>query len=210
MTMIVQVGLALLALLLVGTAGWRLFSRRSSLPCPSWLSWMVELENPIARNVGAANIVRRLELQPVMRVLDAGCGPGRVTIPLAKALVPGGEVVAVDIQSEMLRRAREKARSADVTNIRFCQLAIEPGNLGSERYDRAILVTVLGEIPDRQGALEELYRALNPGGILSVTEMIFDPHYQSRRTILSLARAVGFQEKAFFGSRVAYTLNLEK
>jgi len=210
MTMIVQVGLALLALLLVGTAGWRLFSRRSSLPCPSWLSWMVELENPIARNVGAANIVRRLELQPGMRVLDAGCGPGRVTIPLAKALVPGGEVVAVDIQSEMLRRAREKARSADVTNIRFCQLAIEPGNLGSERYDRAILVTVLGEIPDRQGALEELYRALNPGGILSVTEMIFDPHYQSRRTILSLARAVGFQEKAFFGSRVAYTLNLEK
>jgi ubiquinone/menaquinone biosynthesis C-methylase UbiE len=210
MTMIVQVGVALLALLLVGTAGWRLFSRRSSLPCPSWLSWMVELENPIARNVGAANIVRRLELQPVMRVLDAGCGPGRVTIPLAKALVPGGEVVAVDIQSEMLRRAREKARSADVTNIRFCQLAIEPGNLGSERYDRAILVTVLGEIPDRQGALEELYRALNPGGILSVTEMIFDPHYQSRRTILSLARAVGFQEKAFFGSRVAYTLNLEK
>ena len=118
--------------------------------------------------------------------------------------------MAVDIQSEMLRRAREKARSADVTNIRFCQLAIEPGNLGSERYDRAILVTVLGEIPDRQGALEELYRALNPGGILSVTEMIFDPHYQSRRTILSLARAVGFQEKAFFGSRVAYTLNLEK
>jgi len=210
MTMIVQVGVALLALLLVGTAGWRLFSRRSSLPCPSWLSWMVELENPIARNVGAANIVRRLELQPVMRVLDAGCGPGRVTIPLAKALVPGGEVVAVDIQSEMLRRAREKARSADVTNIRFCQLAIEPGNLGSERYDRAILVTVLGEIPDRLGALEELYRALNPGGILSVTEMIFDPHYQSRRTILSLARAVGFQEKAFFGSRVAYTLNLEK
>jgi ubiquinone/menaquinone biosynthesis C-methylase UbiE len=210
MTMIVQVGLALLALLLVGTAGWRLFSRRSSLPCPSWLSWMVELENPIARNVGAANIVRRLELQPGMRVLDAGCGPGRVTIPLAKALVPGGEVVAVDIQSEMLRRAREKARSADVTNIRFCQLAIEPGNLGSERYDRAILVTVLGEIPDRQGALEELYRALNPGGILSVTEMIFDPHYQSRRTILSLARAVGFQEKAFFGSREAYTLNLEK
>jgi len=210
MTMIVQVGVALLALLLVGTAGWRLFSRRSSLPCPSWLSWMVELENPIARNVGAANIVRRLELQPGMRVLDAGCGPGRVTIPLAKALVPGGEVVAVDIQSEMLRRAREKARSADVTNIRFCQLAIEPGNLGSERYDRAILVTVLGEIPDRQGALEELYRALNPGGILSVTEMIFDPHYQSRRTILSLARAVGFQEKAFFGSRVAYTLNLEK
>jgi len=53
--------------------------------------------------------------------------------------------VAVDIQSEMLRRAREKARSADVTNIRFCQLAIEPGNLGSERYDRAILVTVSGD-----------------------------------------------------------------
>ena len=51
---------------------------------------------------------------------------------------------------------------------------------------------------------------LKPGGILSVTEIIFDPHFQSRDTVLRLAGAVGFREKMFFGNRTAFTLNLEK
>ena len=210
MTPALLTGLSLAALLLLITAGWRFSSRRTSLPCPSWLSWMVEMENPVARNVNAAHIVQRLELQPGMRVLDAGCGPGRVTLPLARALAPGGEVVAVDMQGEMLRRAEERARAAGLTNIRFCRSAIEPGRLGSRLYDRVILATVLGEIPDREGALREICRALKPGGFLSVTEMVFDPHYQSRDTVLRLAGEAGLRERAFFGNRMAYTLNLEK
>jgi len=41
-----------------------------------------------------------------------------------------------------------------------------------------VLVTVLGEVPDREAALREIFDALKPGGILSVTEIIFDPHFQ--------------------------------
>jgi hypothetical protein len=51
---------------------------------------------------------------------------------------------------------------------------------------------------------------LKPGGILSVTEIIFDPHFQSRPTVARLARSAGFREQAFHGNRVAFTLNLEK
>jgi ubiquinone/menaquinone biosynthesis C-methylase UbiE len=89
-------------------------------------------------------------------------------------------------------------------------MAIEAGKLGSNQYDRVILVSVLGEIPDRQSALREIHRALKPGGILSITEIIFDPHYQSRGTILKLVGSAGFQEKAFFGNRFAFTVHLEK
>ena len=71
-------------------------------------------------------------------------------------------------------------------------------------------MTVLGEIPDREAALREILAALKPGGMLSVTEIIFDPHFQSRATITQLARSAGFREKAFYGNRIAYTLNLEK
>jgi ubiquinone/menaquinone biosynthesis C-methylase UbiE len=71
-------------------------------------------------------------------------------------------------------------------------------------------VSVLGEIPDREAALKEIYQALKPGGILSVTEVIFDPHFQRRSTVASLAGAVGFREKTFFGNQVAFTMNLEK
>jgi predicted methyltransferase len=72
------------------------------------------------------------------------------------------------------------------------------------------LITVLGEIPDRESALQELFTALKPGGILVVAELVFDPHYQSRKTVLRLAKNAGFRESEFFGNRLAYLLLLEK
>ena len=119
MTLIVQIipGLVLVFLLVV--VGWRLSSRRASLPCPSWLAWLVELENPFAKNYNASSIVYHLDLKPGMKVLDAGCGPGRVTITLAKAVGRTGEVVAIDLQAQMLRRAKDKAEAASLTNIKF-------------------------------------------------------------------------------------------
>jgi ubiquinone/menaquinone biosynthesis C-methylase UbiE len=210
MTLAIQICLGLVIVFLLVAVGWRLSSRRTSLPCPSWLAWLVELDNPFAKNYNASAIIQRLDLKPGMRVLDAGCGPGRVTIPLAQAIGTHGEVVAIDIQPRMLRRARNKAQAAGLTNIQFQELAIEGGKLGNAQYDRVLLVTVLGEIPDRESAFQEIHRALKPGGILSVTEIIFDPHYQSRGTILQLASSAGFREKAFFGNRFAFTLQLEK
>ncbi len=189
---------------------WRLASRRRSLPCPVWLRWLVELDNPFTETNRANVIVRNLELQPGMKVLDIGCGPGRLTIPIAQQIGPHGEVVAVDIQAGMLRRAQEKAQAAQLTNIRFLQTGAGEGKLESGQYDRALLVTVLGEIPDRERALKEIYDALKPGGSLSVTELIFDPHCQRRDTVLRLAGAAGFREKKSFGNRIAFTLSLEK
>jgi ubiquinone/menaquinone biosynthesis C-methylase UbiE len=77
-------------------------------------------------------------------------------------------------------------------------------------YDRAILVTVLGEIPDQQAAIQELYNALKPGGILSVSEMIFDPHFQRMGVVLALANGIGFEQKKIIGNRFAYTMHLQK
>ena len=64
--------------------------------------------------------------------------------------------------------------------------------------------------PDRAAALNELYSTLKPGAILSITEVIFDPHFQRRELVLRAARGVGFRELKFFGRRWAYTLHLEK
>ena len=77
-------------------------------------------------------------------------------------------------------------------------------------FDCALLVTVFGEIPDQESALKEIYKALKPGGILSVTEVIFDPHFHRRETVLRVAQAAGFKEKNFFGKKLAYTMHLEK
>lgn len=189
---------------------WRLASKRYIIPCPTWLGWLVERDNPFTKVNRAATIIQHLNLKEGMSVLDVGCGPGRLAIPIATKVGSKGEVVAMDIQPGMLSRTQEKARAANLTNIKFLNAGIGENKLDRDKFDRVLLVTVLGEIPNQQAALKEVFDTLKPGGILSVTEVIFDPHFQRRNTVFKLANTVGFQEKGFFGNRIAYTLHLEK
>jgi SAM-dependent methyltransferase len=189
---------------------WRFSSHRSSIPCPTWLSWLVELDNPFLKNNSARQIIQHLALEPGMKVLDFGCGPGRLTIPVAKQIGPTGEVTAFDIQAGMLQRVRVKAQTEQLDNIQFIQGGAGEGKLGYNQYDRALLVTVLGEIPDQKAAMAEIFDSLKPSGILSVTEVIADPHFQRRESVARMANSVGFVETAFFGNRLSYTINFEK
>lgn len=189
---------------------WRFSSRRHTLPCPCWLRWLVELDNPFTKTNRARTIIENLGLEPGMRVLDAGCGPGRLAIPIAQKIGLHGEVLAMDIQLGMLQRVQEKTQAANLRNIKFLQAGIGDGKLEHNYYDRALLVTVLGEILDREKALTEIFKSLKPGGILSVTEVIFDPHFQRQKTVRQLAIAVGFLEKNIIGNSFAYTMLLEK
>jgi len=202
------VGLILLIVLLA--LAWRFASSRTSIPCPVWLSGLLEWEHPFTGVNRARVIVQHLNLQPGMKVLDLGCGPGRLTIPIAEQLGPQGGVVAVDTQVGMLRQAQEKSQAAKLNNIQFLQAGAGEGKLAHSQFDRAIMVTVLGEIVDQEAALREIYGSLKPGGLLSVTETVFDPHFQRRDAVLSLARKVGFVEREFYGNRFVFTLNLEK
>lgn len=189
---------------------WRALSNRQSLPCPSWRGWMVELDNPFTRVSRAQFIIDHLELESGMKVLDAGCGPGRITLPLARTLGQWGEVVALDMQQGMLDQVHTKGRAAELNNIRTLRAELGQGSLPQNEFDRAILVSVLGEIPEQSAALEELFDALKPGGVLSVTEVIFDPHFQPCQKVHELACAVGFQEKGFLGKKLSYTMHLVK
>jgi ubiquinone/menaquinone biosynthesis C-methylase UbiE len=202
--------LGLVGFVILAGFAWRFASRRRSLPCPVWLRWMVELDNPFAKANRAEAILEHLDVRPGMVVLDVGCGPGRLTLPAARRVGETGEVIAIDLQPGMLRRAQERAEAAKLNNIRFLQVEMGGGHLQAGPIDRAVLVTVLGEIPNREAAMREIFGALKPGGVLAVSEIIFDPHFQSRKTVTRLANAVGFKEIAFFGNRFAYTMNLQK
>jgi len=189
---------------------WRLLSKLISLPCPFWLSGMVEMDNPFTKMNQASVIISLMNLKPGMRVLDAGCGPGRLSVPAAQAVGLQGEVTALDSQPGMLARVEEKAKAAGLINIRIINASLGEGKLDNEFYDRAMLVTVLGEIPDKESAMQEIYQSLKPGGVLSVTEVIFDPHFQSQASVKQMACRVGFNEVGFFGKRLAYTIHFQK
>ncbi len=186
--------------------GWRIASHRRSLPCPTSLAWL--LENPFTAGYHSM-VVSRLELSPGLSVLDAGCGPGLLSTAIASAVTPQGRVLALDIQPGMIAKARARATEAGLSNIDFLLASLGDGHLPAMQFDRALLVTVLGEIPDKLAALREIRSSLKPRGFLSITEVLPDPHYQSMRQIAALAEAAGLRFRNSHGNALMFTVNLE-
>ena len=198
-----------LSLVAAGALGWRLAARRWHLPCPTWLAWLVE-SSYMGMVAGAATLLDRAAIGPGMRVLDAGCGPGRLTLPAAERVGPGGEVVALDLQAAMLVTVRARVAERGLANVRTVLGPLERGIQPIGAFDCALLVAVLGEVPHRERALRALHASLRPGGVLSVTEVVPDPHYQTRGTVRRLAKAAGFRHDRTYWSPLAFTMNFSK
>lgn len=188
---------------------WRWLSNVLVLPCPSWLSFMVELDNPLAKAHKASAIIQAAKLKPNMTVLDAGSGPGRLTIPLATALKEG-RVVALDCQQAMLEKVKAKAKESTLTNIDFRLGQIGEGAIGEKTFDRIFLVAVLGEIVEQVNGLTQLANQLKSNAYISITETVFDPHYIKYSTLEKLAADAGLTIINKTGNRLAYTAHFAK
>jgi ubiquinone/menaquinone biosynthesis C-methylase UbiE len=189
---------------------WRRESSRRQLPTPAEFAWF--FDHPLIDALaGGSKTLDRVGIQLGERVLDVGSGPGRLAVRAAQRVGPEGEVVALDIQPKMLARLEKKARSNSVSNIKAHLGDVTSGlGLAADSFDRAWMVTVLGEIPDQKAALRNVFRALTPGGTLSITEIIPDPHFQTREKVLRLGKEAGFQPAKSWGWALAYTQNFTK
>jgi len=206
MTILVLVIIALAAI----WVAWRLRSRRELLPCPAEFAWLVEMENPLARATNSDHVVRQLALPRGARVMDVGCGPGRVTIPLARAVGPDGEVLALDVQAAMLSRVADRTAKEGLANVRPIHSDIRSASIENGSLDAAVMVMALGEVPERTSVFPFIFAALKPGGRLLVAESIFDPHFVSRTKVRAQAVAAGFVERAYSGNIFGYSLVFEK
>jgi SAM-dependent methyltransferase len=178
-----------------------------STPCPASLAWLVD--NPI-RSLYTGTILDRVGIRPGERVLELGPGPGAFTVDAARRAGPEGQVIAVDIQPEMIARLDVRVREAGLTNVETHVASAYDLPLEDESVDRAFLVTVLPEIPDRARALSELRRVLRPGGLLSVTEEFTDPDYLFPFETIRLVEAAGYGLRDRFGHFWVYTLNFSR
>ncbi len=201
----------LLAAIIAGTFIWRYLSRRFALPCPTWLAGFLEMRgSTVDWLFRTEETLDHIGLQPGQRVLEIGPGPGRLLIPAAQRVLPGGSVVGLDLQPGMLKRLAARAEEAGVRNLTAIQGDAIRVNVLPATFDVVYIVTVLGEITDREAALRQCYSALKPGGRLSITEIFPDPHYQSRQTVQRMAEEVGFKFQALYGMSPFYTINFEK
>jgi SAM-dependent methyltransferase len=99
------------------------------------------------------------------RLLDLGCGTGRLLIPFAQR---GFWTVGLDLSMEMLKIAGEKAAAAGVVIQRICANLVDLAGLGDDTFDyAACLFSTLGMVmgsASRRRVLEHVFRLLRPGG----------------------------------------------
>lgn len=108
-------------------------------------------------------------LQPGMRLLDVGCGPGTITTGLARAVAPG-EVVGIDVSTDVIETARAHAAEVGVTNARFEMASVYDLPYEAGSFDIAHAHQVMQHLAAPVDALVEMRRVLRPGGLVAVRD----------------------------------------
>ncbi|HTH20412.1 MAG TPA: class I SAM-dependent methyltransferase [Candidatus Udaeobacter sp.] len=113
--------------------------------------------------------IEQASLPSGSQVLDVCCGAGASALPAAEAVGPTGNVIGVDLATQLLESARAKAIQRRLGNIEF-----EVGDMLSLRFpiasfDAVVCVFGIFFVPDMATAVGELWRRIRPGGKLAVT-----------------------------------------
>ena len=108
-------------------------------------------------------VMLRARLRPGLRVLDVGTGTGAVALRSAP-LVPGGEVIGVDISPQMLHIAKQRASDAKLENVTFVEGRAEELPTEDTSVDRVLASLSLMYSLDRPQAAREFARVLRRGG----------------------------------------------
>lgn len=182
---------------------WRRAAGRGVFP--HQLAWFLEL--PWRRFLlSPRSLAARLPLRSDSSVLEIGPGSGYYSLEVAKR-VPEGHLVLFDLQPEMLAWCRAKCEAAGIGNVECAQGDGAELPFADGRFDLVYMVTVFGEIRDREGCLRSIRRVLKPTGTLSISEHLPDPDFSSLETLRKSVESHGFVLTSRYGPRWAYTAN---
>ncbi len=117
-----------------------------------------------------SRLLEALAVKPGDRVCDFGCGVGYLSLPLAERVGDAGEVIAVDIQPEMLVQLEERAKAAGAKRIRTVLGRDADPRLEPASCDVVLMVDVYHELSYPEQILSGVKRALAPGGRLVLVE----------------------------------------
>jgi len=154
-------------------------------------------------------LIQRLDLKEDFEVLEIGPGPGYFSTHVAQKLQKG-HLVLLDIQEEMLEMAKKRLVKRGILNVEYKLTNGLSFDIESNLFDRVFMVTVIGEVENKDNYLKEINRTLKKDGILSISELAGDPDKITIEEIQSLVCKHGFEVSQIFGNQRNYTINFRK
>jgi ubiquinone/menaquinone biosynthesis C-methylase UbiE len=109
------------------------------------------------------------------RMLDLGCGQGRLTTLLAGRF-PGAQIIGIDLSGAAIERARDSAKAHGLANVAYKSASIESSlaDCANASVELVLFCEVTFFFPAWRAALDQVARVLRPGGVMCVA---FRPQY---------------------------------
>jgi ubiquinone/menaquinone biosynthesis C-methylase UbiE len=134
----------------------------------SGAEWLIRDERE--REERCSLMLANLGAKPGMTICDMGCGNGFYALQLAKIVGDQGQVLAVDIQPEMLALLRDRMDVDDVGNITPILGSLHDPRLPDASCDMILLVDVYHEFSHPEHMLAAMRQALKPEGLIVLVE----------------------------------------
>jgi ubiquinone/menaquinone biosynthesis C-methylase UbiE len=129
------------------------------------------LNPPLDEAIDPLQIIALTPIRPYEEIGDIGCGPGYLTLPLAKHAYDG-KVYAIDPRKEMLDIVRQRVDSARLGNVDFVLSKRIKVPLNDDVLDGAVASDVLTAARRPRSLLKEVHRLLRGGGWLAIIDWI--------------------------------------
>jgi ubiquinone/menaquinone biosynthesis C-methylase UbiE len=160
--------------------------------CPWWLAYT--FDNPLRRLIHNLKAMFSGCVEEGMTVMGVGCGMGYFTLGLADLVGDTGQVIAVDLQQEMLDITLKRATKKRLEQRINLHLAA-PTTIGvTTPVDFTLAFWMVHETPDPETFFKEIASILKPAGKVIYTEPAFHVSDNQYNGILAAARKSGLKK----------------